>query len=144
MTIDKQKLKLMRLADFAVSDVLDMSHEELKAEAKELGDSPEQASEEVKVAIELAIAVHTRQQLIVAREEMAADSKSRIQSAFNLTVAEAKSLLKEIITSHKEEVKLTIAAREAEDLTDEDVFSMLEDFAELGLIDRYGDKGNED
>jgi len=145
MTIEKQnqKLMLMRLADFAASDVLDMSDEEIQAEAITFGDSPEKASEEVKAVIELAIAAQARQQLAVAREEIAADPKSRIQTAFNLTVTEARSLLKEIIANHQKEVKLTVAAREGKDLTDEDVFSILEDFAELGLIDKYGGKGKE-
>lgn len=146
MTIEKQnqRLMLMRLADFAASDVLDMSDEEIQAEALKLGDSPEKASEEVKAAIELAVAAHSRQQLAVAREEIAADAKSRIQIAFNLTINDAKILLREIITNHQKEVKLTVAAREGKDLTDEDVFSILEDFAELGLIDKYGDQGKED
>ena len=143
MTIEKRKLMLMRLAEFAASDVLDMSDEEIQAEALEFGDYPEKASEEVKAIIELAIAAHARQQLTVAREEMAVDLKSQIQSAFNLTVTEARSLLKEIITNHEKDVMLTVAAREGKNLTDEDVFSMLEDFAELGLIDRNGGKGKE-
>lgn len=58
-----------------------------------------------------------------------------------INIAEARQRLRRILASGTADVKLTLAARKEDELSDSDVLGMLEDLQELGAMSPDDDKG---
>lgn len=130
-------LALARLTDLLVEDILAMTDEEILAEAEEMGEDPVRVDEGVRRLCERAIAEQAKAKLIAARVAVDKDrGQSPARPALVRDARVARQLLNETISRHPEAARrLTMAARKGgEDISDNDVFSLLEDLEELGLL----------
>ncbi len=135
-------LALDRLAASIVNDILNMTDEEILAEIAADGENPKQVAQETKDIFDRAVTACGKAKLAAARKSVLADRQqgSKVLQP-NPNVARQK--LEKILKQHPETLsKLTLAARNGEGLSDSDVFSMLDDFKELGVtppIDKEDD-----
>jgi hypothetical protein len=124
---------LRRLADALAEDVLSAPESEILQEAAELFGDPAKLATNMLKLFEQTMGEQGKERLAAAREAVAAERR-RPAGVFRLPPAEARRLLQQLIAADPETArKLTVAARKGEDLSDDDVQSMLEDFEELGV-----------
>jgi hypothetical protein len=101
--------------------------------AEEYGDT-KQLAVNMRNLFERTCAEAGKARLAAARAAVDA-GRRRVPSRRRLGASAARRLLDRVLTAHPETAsKLTYAARKGEGLSDEDVFSMLEDLEELGVI----------
>lgn len=127
-------LALDRLAASIVDDILNMTDEEILAEITADGEDLKQIAKESEDIFECAVTTCGKSRLATARQSVLADRQqgSKILRS-NLKAARQK--LEKILKQHPETLsKLTLAARNGKGLSDSDVFSMLQDLEELGVI----------
>lgn len=125
---------LRRLADALAEDVLSAPDSEILADAAEIyGDTDKLAADMLKL-FEQTANEQGKERLAAARAAVAAD-RGRPATVIRLEPAEARRRLQRLIAADPETArKLTVAARKGEGLSDNDVQSMLDDFAELGVV----------
>ena len=130
----KNRFALDRLAKSLVDDILSMTDEELLAEAKADGENPKEIAQATRNIFDRAVTSCGKTRLAVAKRAVLGD-RQRISSVVRLDPSTARQKLEEVLTQHPEtRSKLTLAARKGEGLSDEDVFGMLKDLEELGVI----------
>jgi len=131
-TSDREALR--RLADALADDVLNTSDQEVLAEAAEEYGDTKQLAANMRALFERTCAAAGKAKLAAARAALNGDRR-RAPSRRRLDPSAARRLLQQVLTAHPETAqKLTYAARRGEGLSDEDVFSMLDDLEELGVI----------
>ncbi len=125
---------LRRLADALAEDVLGAPDSEILEDAAEIyGDTEKLAADMLKL-FEQTVSEQGKERLASARAAVAADRR-RPATVIRLDPAEARRRLLQLIAADPETArKLTVAARKGEGLSDDDVQSMLDDFAELGVF----------
>lgn len=136
MTRDKSNdhLALDRLAESLVDDILNMTDEEMLAEITADEENPERIAQEARGIFERAVTTCGKAKLAAAKKAVLSDCQ-RSSKILRLDSSAARQKLDKILKQHPEtRNKLTLAARKEGDLSDSDVFSMLEDFEELGVI----------
>jgi hypothetical protein len=125
---------LRRLADALTDDILNAPDKEVLEDAAELYGDPDKLAADMLRLFEQTASEQGKARLAAARAAIAADQR-RPARAVRLDPAEARRRLQQLIAADPETArKLTLAARKGEGLSDDDVYSMLEDFEELGAI----------
>ena len=135
---------LRRLADALAEDVLKAPDEEVLRDASEIyGDIEKLAADMLRLFEETA-SEQGKARLAAARAAITA-GRNRPVHRTRLGPAEARQRLQQAIAADPETArKLTMAARKGEGLSDEDVYGMLEDFEELGVIPRSDTQDSEE
>jgi hypothetical protein len=131
--------KLQALLDAVEEMVLDASDEEILEDVRLDGRNPETAADELAELIGAQIKAHRQQKLQVAREgyRRSVAGGARRSGAIPDDPAGRRALLHSILVSRADVPKeITMAFREGEDLSDDDVASVLEDLAKLGFLDQ--------
>ena len=124
---------LGRLADALAEDILNAPDEQVLADAAEIyGDTDKLAADMLRL-FEQTASEQSKAKLVAARAAIAADRRRPARAA-RLDPAEARRRLQRLLSADPETArKLTLAARKGETLSDDDVYSMLEDFEDLGV-----------
>jgi hypothetical protein len=129
----KAREALGRLADIFVEDVLAASDEEILAEFTETHGDPAQNAIDMRALFEKGVLKANKDRLRAARAGLAAShadsTTSRIVSLTNV-----RERLRRVLASCPPDVKLTLAARNENELSDADVLGMLQDLEELGIV----------
>lgn len=133
--------KLDNLTDAVVEDILAASDTEIIAEANEDSDDVDGVVSKVQHVIKRAIAMSGKSRMATAKEAYHAVSSSEPIKHFKLLSFQEKVALMERAAKRKDgsEESLTLAARNLENLTENDLDAKLEALLILGVID---DEGN--
>lgn len=135
--------QLDRLADTLVQDILELSDEEVIAEAKERFGAPEQEIDRLRGVIDGALLRASKTKLAEAKTSLVTYKKNiRSNNVVMLSMAQKRTLIERFTAQDAElQQKLTLAARKGEDIqTENDIEGMFEDLIELGII---GEEGNQ-
>lgn len=129
------KEALDRLTEKLVEDVLNAPDAELLEEAKEEGRDVAAEAAHSRAIFAKAVAAHGKRKLAAARAAIGARSKQPSYRTGQLTPQQARAVLDRALHAAPETAaKLTLAARKGQGLSDADVYGMLEDMADLGLL----------
>jgi hypothetical protein len=134
-----ERESLYRLAQAMADDLLNASEEELIAEIIEDGRNPTEEAEAMRALIEKAARQNGKARLWAAKDAVATLHSGRRPAATNLGVVEARRKLASLLASEAAR-GLSMAARKETDMSDSDIFGMLADFEELGVLP--GPKGS--
>lgn len=130
---------LNQLIDEAVEDLMKLSDAELMAELAEEGADPEAEAQSARNAIAAGIARAGRARLVAARTAVDRDRTARVVRSA-VPVALRASILERFANDDpKLKSRLTMAARNGEGITEQEMDSILADLRDLGVID---DEGN--
>jgi hypothetical protein len=133
---DKDRKALERLNDALVEDILDMSDEDVLAEAKQDGTDPEAVAAAMAALFAKTVTAKRKARLAAAKAAVAADRGRPAAIAVPSDPAEARRLLERLLARYPDTAgKLTMAARKgkAGALSDDEVFGLLEDFQGVGI-----------
>jgi hypothetical protein len=124
---------LARLADVLAEDLLATSDQEIVAEfVEELGD-PAKNADAMRALFENSLLLSNKGRLQAARAGLEADlAAPTIAKIFS--IANVRDRLKRTLAACPPEIKLTLAARNENELSDADVLGMLQDLEELGIV----------
>ena len=126
---------LDRLTEKLVEDVLNASDAELLAEANENKRDITAEAAHSRAIFAKALAAHGKRKLTAARTAIRARSNPSPYKTSQLTPQQARAILDRALRAAPETAeKLTLAARKGQGLSDADVYGMLEDMADLGLL----------
>lgn len=133
---DKELNELARLKKALIDDILDASDESIIAEARQDGHDPAALAVATRALFEKAALASNKAALAAARAAVAAD-RGRTANVMRLDPAAARQRLARLV-AQQPEAAMTMAARKSKpsDLSDEEVFGLLEDFEELGISPR--------
>lgn len=135
-------IALDRLTASLVDDILNMTDDEILAEVAADGENPKQIAQETKDIFDRAVTACGKAKLAAARKSILSDRQKGFK-VIQLDPGSARQRLEDILRQHPEtRSKLTLAARNGEGLSDSDVFSMLEDLEELGVISPIENQDN--
>jgi hypothetical protein len=125
---------LDHLSDKLVEDIMSLSDEEIIAEAREEYSDLESEANCVRAIFAKAQAEVGRKRLLAAQEAIRLENgKPQRPKVISLNAFQARRKLEAVLREHGEEAgELTLAARKGKELSDSDVFLMLEDLQELG------------
>lgn len=138
----KEPAALDRLADAFVDDILQASDEEILAEFTENHGDPAKNAADTRALFERTVLATNKRRLKAAQAGVAASRMlSRAAPVPAIDIAEARQRLRRILASGTADVKLTLAARKEDELSDSDVLGMLEDLQELGVMPPGDDEG---
>ena len=138
----KERVALNRLADAFVDDILQASDEEILAEFTESHGDPAKNAADMRALFERTVLATNKRRLKAAQAGVAASrSLPSVTPVPAINIAEARQRLRRILASGTVDVKLTLAARKEDELSDSDVLGMLEDLQELGAMPPEDDKG---
>ncbi len=132
-TDKKRREALGRLVEVLVEDVLDASDEEILAEFTETRGDPAKNSAEMRALFEKSVLKANKDRLRAAKVAVAASRAAAPTSKF-VSMANARERLRRVLASCPPDMKLTLAARNENELSDADVLGMLQDLEELGII----------
>lgn len=135
--------QLDRLADTFVQDILELSDEEVIAEAKERFGAPEQEIDRLRGVIDSALLRAPKTKLAEAKASLATYKKNNhSNNVVVLSMAQKRTLIERFTAKDVElQQKLTLAARKGEGIqTENDIEGMFEDLIELELIDEEGNQ----
>lgn len=139
---DKAGRLVDRLADEFVDGILNMSDEEVLAEFREDGGDPERHASEMRSMFENSLLAANKARMNAAKAGVASSRRAaRGLSAPVVDIANARARLRAVIARADRIPGLTLAARKEDELSDSDVVGMLEELAELGLLDDNHDVG---
>ena len=131
---DKKAIpSLRRLTNALVEDILAASDQEILAEFSEAGGEPAKHSDAMRTLFEKTALKARKARLRAAQAGVAA---SRATSAVRkvVSIGDARAKLRSVLASCPPHVKLTLAARNEDELSDADVLGMLQDLEELGVV----------
>ncbi|WP_370307597.1 hypothetical protein [Sinimarinibacterium flocculans] len=135
----KRKIELLRLTDELVEDILSMSDEELRKEAKEIDLSAE--ADRLRALIEQAELRARKDKLRQAQQQVRSEKEQRSRESSATNVDVARRIMGKLRDSSNESVRngLMLAARKAnkpiDQLSESDVLGLAEDLKELDLWD---------
>ena len=131
---DKEIDARVRLNKALIEDILTASEESILAEAQQDGRDPVAVAAATRALFEKAVVASKKALLAAAKAAVVADRR-RTVTVVPLDAAAARQRLARLLALGPEAANLTIAARKAKsgDLSDEEVFGLLEDFEELGI-----------
>ena len=131
---------LEHLTERLVDTILAATDSELLADAKEDGVDLAAQAAHGRHLLTQALAAGGKRKLAAARAALEARSKSRAYTSTNaLSPIEARAVLERALREAPETAnKLTLAARKGQSLSDADVYGMLDDLADLGLLPATG------
>ena len=134
--------KALRLADALVDDILSTPDDEILAEFADVNGDSSKNSDAMRVLFEKSVLRVRKARLHAAQAGVAAD---RIPSPPRKVVSmeDARGRLRRVLKSCPPNVKLTLAARNEDELSDADVLGMLLDLEELGFVDPNDSPGGQ-
>ena len=139
-----EERKLRALFEALADSVDALTDDELLAECREEGRSPEDVASDTRAVMRDAVKGFKQRSLVAAREKHR-ESAARIASTtFRLpeSPAERRALLSAVIAQHQQAGRLVTAQhRDFSEMTDEDVESWLQQLGHLGLLDRKAEPG---
>ena len=138
---DKARKALERLDEEFVDDILEASDEEILAEFRKHHGDPAQYAAAMRARFEKTAITANKGRLKAARAALDAASETKLPAAAAIDMAAARRRLRGIFASGAAAGKLTIAARNENELTDEDIATIIADLRELGLWPE-GDEDN--
>lgn len=137
---EKPSLSLHRLADELVADLMQLSDAELLAEVKAEGLDPEKEAARVRATISAALTERGKARLKAARSALDAARAPAPGARRHFQIQDRRAVLARFANDDsKLRDRLTMAARNGEGITDEEVEAILNDLRDLGAID---DEGN--
>jgi hypothetical protein len=139
---NKAQQALDRLTEKLVEDVLNASDTELLAEAKEEGRDVAGDAARSRAIFAKALGAQGKRKMVAARAALNARVVSSARPSGQLTPEQARATLARALRAAPDAVtKLTMAARKDQGLSDADVYGVLEDLADLGLLPPDVDTG---
>lgn len=139
--IVKESELLNQVTDTIVQDILDLSDEEILAEANERFGDPQHEINRLRGVIENAILYASKKNFAETKASLSAHRKnSQISNIVAISIAQKRSIVEQFTSKDTElQEKLTLAARKGEGIqTENDINGMVEDLVELGLINKEG------
>jgi len=133
--------QIARLTDSLVTDIIELSDEEILDDANEQFDNPTAEVDRLKSVINNALLQSAKTKLTNAKNSVNAYKREAVKSnVIHLSTAEKHTIIQNYTTRDPElQQKLTLAARKGEGIqTENDIEGMFEDMVELGLIDEEG------
>ena len=132
-TTTRTNKKALRLADALVDDILSTPDDEILAEFTDLNGDSSKNSDAMRALFEKSVLRVRKARLHAAQAGAAAD---RIPSPPRkiASMEDARGRLRRVLKSCPPDVKLTLAARNEDELSDADVLGMLLDLEELGIV----------
>ena len=139
---DKAGRPIDRLADEFVEDILNLSDDEVLAEFREDGGDPERHAAKMRSMFENRLLAAKKERMNAAKAGVASSRQAeKGLSVPVVDIADARARLRAVIARADSIPGLTLAARKEDELSDSDVVGMLEELAELGLLDGDQDIG---
>ena len=126
--------KLDRLMDDAVDEILNMSDEEV---LEEFGEDVENTDARIAVLENIVneqVSIHRRSRLIAAREAIDMGKDAQVVPIRDMSRDQMLDSLVRVIEKHGNK-DLTMAARDGNGMSDDDLASYLEDMRELGYFE---------
>jgi len=133
--------QLDRLADSLVTDIIELSDEEILDDANEQFNNTTAEVDRLKSVINNALLLAAKTKLTNAKNSVNAYKREAVKNnVIHLSTAENHTIIKNYTTRDPElQQKLTLAARKGEGIqTENDIEGMFEDMVELGLVDEEG------
>jgi len=133
--------QLDRLADSLVTDIIELSDEEILDDANEQFNNTTAEVDRLKSVINNALLLAAKTKLTNAKNSVNAYKREAVKNnVIHLSTAEKHTIIKNYTTRDPElQQKLTLAARKGEGIqTENDIEGMFEDMVELGLVDEEG------
>ena len=132
-TDKKGREALARLADVLVDDLLAASDQEIVAEFVETQGDPAKNAEAMRILFEKSVLKANKNRLHTAQAGLAADQAAPANPKI-VSMTNVRARLKRALATCPPEVKVTLAARNENELSDADVLGMLQDLEELGIV----------
>lgn len=133
--------ELENLDDTLIDDLLATSDSDFLEEVKASGSDPRAAADRVRVIVDQGRTLAAKSKLRAAKAAVAASQTTSTRIPFHFDAAHARQLLKDLSANDPEfRKKITLAARNEEELSDEDILGIIEDLRELGIFLDAGDK----
>ena len=130
---------LDRLADELVADVMSLSDPDVLAEIKAEGLDPQKEAERIRALVAAATARSGRARLVAARAEIDRSAMSARTNIHQLPLRDRAAVLARFANDDvKLKSRLTMAARNGDGITEQEMDSILADLRELGAIDEDG------
>ena len=131
--------KKMRVFFEALADNVDsLTDEELLAEVREEGRSPEDVAKQTRLLLQNTVKGFKQRALVAAKEQHTQMEARLAAMRFQLPTSptERRQLLDAVIARHQQAGRMLIAQhRDFKEMTDGDVESWLQQFGALGLLD---------
>ena len=126
---------LDRLTDLMVEDILSAPDADMLSELRESNEDPKAAADRVRSIIGQARNVIARRRLEAAKAAVDASKRHQANNATATDPAAARQLLNRLAANDPDvRQKITLAARNEDELSDRDVVGILDDLRELGVI----------
>ena len=126
---------LDRLTDLMVEDILSTPDADMLNELRECNEDSKAAADRVRSIIGQARNVIAKRRLEAAKAAVAASKRRQADNATTTDPAVARQLLKRLAANDPDvRQKITLAARNEDELSDRDVAGILDDLRELGVI----------
>lgn len=140
MSADEPRQKLTRILDPLIDDLMSLSDDEVLAEFREDGFDPELAASEVAGELAAAMSTAGKKRLEAARAQLNSVKAFRHQpGVIGLSATEKDRILREFAANDRPlQQRLTLAARNGQGMTEDEVNSVLLDLVELGALDSEG------
>lgn len=127
--------ELENLENALIDDLLATPDAEFLEEIRASGKDPKTAADRVRVLVTKGSAMAAKSKLRAAKAAVAADRRTAQAGSPCLDAAQARQLLKKLAANDPEfQKKLTLAARNEDELSDEDVLGIIQDLRELGAL----------
>jgi hypothetical protein len=140
---DKKGRKVLsRLVDVLIEDVLAASDEEVLAEFAATHGDPTNNAAEMRALFEKSVLKANKDRLRTAKAGLAA-SRAAAPASKIVSMENVRARLRRVLASCPPDVKLTLAARNENELSDMDVLGMLQDLEELGIITSDDESGGQ-
>jgi hypothetical protein len=136
----KKRDALMRLADALVEDLLAMPDQEVLAEFAEL-EEPGKNADRMRALFEESVLKVNKQRLKKAQAGVATE-RGNSRSGNVVIISDVRDRFRRALAACPPDVRLTLAARNENELSDADMLGMLQDLEELGIAipEDRGDK----
>ena len=138
----KGREPLTRLADALVEDMLATSDQEIVAEFIETQGDPSKNAEAMRALFEKSVLKANKNRLRAAQAELATDQAAPARPGI-VSMANVRDRLRRALATCPPDVKLTLAARNENELSDADVLGMLQDLEELGIVAPDDESGSQ-
>ena len=136
----KKREALSRLSDVLIEDILAATDQEILAEFLEAKGDPAKNAEAMRALFETSVLKANKDRLRAAQAGLAASRRSTVAPKI-VSVENARERLRRVLASCPPDTKLTLAARNENELSDADVIGILQDLEELG-IEAPGDESD--
>jgi hypothetical protein len=127
--------ELANLDSALIDDLLATPDDDFLEEVKASGRDPRAAADRVRSIVAKGSALAAKSKLRAAKAAVAASRARPTPNPPHLDAAHARQFLKELSSNDPEfRKRMTLAARNEEDLSDEDILGIIEDLRELGVL----------